>query len=169
MARSDELSVGDEAGFVGAIGAFVVAFWYLIIDTIAGHPLRTPSVLGQVLLFGQSRPSIDQVDFGAVVAYTAVHFGLFFIFGYVIVRMVHWAIYQPIVRYALLQVFLVFEVFFYGVIAFASVATRALFPFWTVLIANTLAALAMGYYLWRTHPAARRILRETPLGDAPLE
>jgi hypothetical protein len=169
MARSDELSVGDEAGFVGAIGAFVIAFWFLIIDTIAGHPLRTPSVLGQVLLFGRSQPTVNQVDFGAVIAYTAVHFGLFFIFGFVVVRLVRWAMYQPVVRYALLQVFLAFEVFFYGVISFASVATRAMFPFWIVVVANTLAALAMGYYLWRKHPAVRLILRETPLGDAPLE
>lgn len=169
MARSDELSVGDEAGYVGAIGAFVVALWFLIIDSIAGHPLRTPSVLGQVLLFGQSRPTIDRVDFGAVFAYTAVHFGLFMIFGFVLVRLIRWAAEQSVVRYALLQVFLAFEVFFYGVVTFASVATRSLFPLWVVLIGNTLAAIAMGYYLWRTHPAVRQILRDTPLGDAPLE
>jgi hypothetical protein len=37
-----------------------------------------------------------------------------------------------------------------------------------VLIGNTLAALAMGVYLWRMHPEFRRLLRETPLGAAPV-
>jgi hypothetical protein len=168
MARTN-LSAGDEAGFVGAIGATVVALWFLIIDSIAGLPLRTPSVLGQVLLFGQSRPALDRVDFGAVVAYTAVHFALFFLFGVAVVKMVHWAMRESVVRYALLQVFLVFEVFFYGLLSLASQTTRELFPFWTVFIANTLAALAMGAYLWHRHPSVRRILRETPLGAAPVE
>ncbi len=54
MARS-ELSRGDEGTYVGAIGAGCVALWFFFIDLIQGHPLRTPSVLGQVLLFGQSR------------------------------------------------------------------------------------------------------------------
>jgi hypothetical protein len=168
MARTD-ISAGDEAGFVGAIGATVVALWFLIIDAIAGLPLRTPSVLGQVLVFGQSRPVVDRVDFGAVIVYTAVHFALFFIFGLLVVKLVHWAMRDSVVRYALLQVFLVFELFFYGLLSLASETTRALFPFWTVFAGNTLAALAMGAYLWRRHPAVRRVLRETPLGAAPME
>jgi hypothetical protein len=46
--------------------------------------------------------------------------------------------------------------------------TDELFPFWAVVSANTLAAVCMGYYLWRRHPAFRDSIRETPLGDAPL-
>jgi hypothetical protein len=45
--------------------------------------------------------------------------------------------------------------------------TNELFPFWTVVVANTLAALSMGAYLWIRHPELRRSIRETPLGDAP--
>ncbi len=168
MPRTD-LSVGDEGTFVGAIGATVVACWFLIIDSIAGRPLRTPSVLGEVLLFGQARPALDRIDFGAVVAYTAVHFAIFFVFGLVVAALVRWAMRESVVRYALLQVFLVFEVFFYGLLSLVSEATRELFPFWTVFFANTLAALAMGAYLWRRHPSVRKLLRETPLGAAPLK
>lgn len=167
--QDHEISAGDEATFVGAIGATVVAAWFLIVDLIAGRPLRTPSVLGQVLLLGRSRPSVDRIDFGAVVLYTAVHFVLFLAFGFLLVTLVRWAARQAVVRYALLQLFLVFELFFVGVLMLVSETTRALFPFWTVLAANTLAAVAMGAYLWRHHPAVRRLLRETPLGAAPLE
>ncbi len=164
---SESLSAGDEGTYAGAIGGTVVAVWFLFLDLLRSRPLHTPSVLGQVLLFGDSTPTLDTIHFGAVVAYTAVHFGAFLLLGIGVVRLVRWSARESLVRYALLQVFLVFEVFFYGLLMLVSETTRALFPFWTVLIANTLAALAMGGYLWRMHPEFRELLRETPLGAAP--
>jgi hypothetical protein len=73
-----------------------------------------------------------------------------------------------VVRYALLPVFLVFEVLFYGFLMILSERTNELFPFWAVVSANTLAAVSMAFYLWRRHPAFRDSIRETPLGAAPL-
>ena len=137
MARSD-LSKGDEGTYVGAIGAGSVALWFFVSDLIQGHPLRTPSVLGQVLLFGESRPDLTHVQFAAVIAYTAVHFAVFLAFGIGLVALIRWAARESAVRYAILQVFLVFEVLFYGLLTLVSQATRELFPFWTVLGANTL-------------------------------
>jgi hypothetical protein len=162
-----ELSSGDEGTYAGAIGAVCVALWFFVIDLLQGHPLRTPSVLGQVLLFGREHPNLGQVDFGAVVAYTAVHIAVFLAFWFGIVALTRWAAREAAVRYAVLQVFIVFEVFFYGLLSLVSETTRELFPFWTVLGANTLAAAAMGVYLWRRHPEFRQLLRETPLGAAP--
>ena len=72
-----------------------------------------------------------------------------------LVALVHWGTANPVVRYALLPVFLVFEVLFYGFLAILSERTHELFPFWTVIAANTLAAVCMGAYLWRRHPAFR--------------
>ncbi len=167
--ENESLSAGDEGTYAGAIGATTVAVWFLFLDLLQGHPLRTPSVLGQVLLFGDRTPALDTIHFGAVIAYTAVHFGAFLLLGIGLVRLVRWAVRESVVRYALLQVFLVFEVLFYGLLMLASEATRALFPFWTVLTANTLAALAMGAYLWRMHPEFRQLIRETPLGAAPMK
>ena len=80
----------------------------------------------------------------------------------------HWSVNNSIVRYALLPVFLAFEVIFYGLLEVLSERTNELFPFWAVVGANTLAALCMGIYLWRRHPALRRSIRETPLGAAPM-
>jgi len=168
MARS-ELSRGDEGTYVGAIGAGCVALWFFVTDLIQGHPLRTPSVLGQVLLFGNGKPDVTQVQFAAVIAYTAVHFAAFLAFGIGLVALIRWAARESVVRYAVLQVFLVFEVFFYGLLSLASQATRELFPFWTVLGANTFAAVAMGYFLYRQHPEFRQLLREVPLGAAPVK
>jgi hypothetical protein len=163
------LSQGDEGTYTGLIGAVAVALWFLVLDSIAGLPLRTPSVLGQVLLLGESRPVTDHLVLAAVFLYTAFHFGVFLLFGRALVALVDWSARNSVVRYALLQVFLVFELFFYGVVWLLSEATRALFPFWTVLGANTLAAVAMGVYLWYRHPDVRQALRDTPLGAAPME
>ena len=152
---------------VGIIGGVAVAVWFLILDTIAGQPFQTPSLLGQVLLFADSTPDTTRLVFGAILVYTAFHFAVFALLGMGLVYLVHWGVRDPVVRYALLPVFLVFEVLFYGLLEVFSERTDELFPFWTVVVANTLAAVSMGIYLWKRHPDFRAAVRETPLGDAP--
>jgi hypothetical protein len=159
-------SILTEGTDVGIIGGLVVAIWFLGLDVLAGMPLRTPSLLGQVVLFGDPTPE-TQVILGAVLVYTAFHFLVFALLGMALVALVHWGTRNSVVRYALLPVFLVFEVMFYGLITVLSERTQELFPFWTVVGANTLAALCMGVFLWRRHPAFRRSIEETPLGAAP--
>jgi hypothetical protein len=56
----------SEGTDVGIIGGLAVAVWFLILDTIAGRPFQTPSLLGQVVLFGDSTPDTTQIVFGAV-------------------------------------------------------------------------------------------------------
>lgn len=159
-------SIGTEGLDVGIIGGLAVAVWFLVLDILRGHPLQTPSLLGQVVLFGESAPQTGFV-FGAFLLYTAFHFLVFALIGMGLVAVVHWSVDNPVVRYALLPIFLAFEVIFYGLLEVLSERTNELFPFWAVVGANTLAALCMGFYLWRRHPALRRSIRETPLGAAP--
>jgi hypothetical protein len=166
--RSDDEPLREEATWVGLIGAAVVALWFLATDSIGGHPLRTPSVLGQVLLLGETAPDVANLSFIGIILYTAVHFAVFLAFGFALAYLVRWAVRDHIVRYAILQVFLAFELFFVFVVLMLREETRALFPVWSVLVANTLAAVGMGLYLWRNHPDLQQELRETPLGAAPL-
>lgn len=161
-------SVPGEGTDVGIIGGLAVAVWFLLLDSIAGHPLQTPSLLGQVILFREQSPDTSRIVLGPFLMYTAVHFLIFALIGMGLVALVHWAIDNPIVRYALLPVFLVFEVLFYGLLFVLYERTNELFPFWAVVAANTLAAISMGLYLWYRHPALRRSIRETPLGAAPM-
>lgn len=160
-------SVPAEGTDVGIIGGLAVALWFLVLDTLAGKPLRTPSLLGQVVLMGNQAPDTDSVIFGAVLIYTAFHFIVFALLGMGLVAVVHWGIENPVVRYALLPIFLAFEVLFYGLLEVLSERTGELFPFWAVVSANTLAAVSMGLYLWVRHPAFQRSIQDTPLGDAP--
>jgi len=161
-------SVVGEGMDVGIIGGLVVAVWFLALDALEGHPFQTPSLLGQVVLMGQRHPDTGRLAFGAILFYTAFHFIVFILLGMGLVALVHWGTDNPVVRYALLPVFLVFEVLFYGVLQIFSERTNELFPFWTVIAANTLAALSMGIYLWRRHPAFKQSIHDTPLGDAPM-
>jgi hypothetical protein len=160
-------SIPAEGTDVGVIGGLAVALWFLVLDTIAGRPLLTPSLLGQVVLMGNPAPSTETVVFGAVLLYTAFHFIVFALLGMGLVAVVHWGIENSVVRYALLPIFLAFEVIFYGLLEMLSERTGELFPFWAVVSANTLAALSMGVYLWFRHPAFRRSIQDTPLGAAP--
>jgi hypothetical protein len=154
----------SEGTDVGALGAVAVAAFFLLLDLAAGHPLRTPSVLGQVVLFGNSQPDLAHIDLGAVLMYTVVHFVAFAGFGILVTDVVHLAMRHPIFLFALMMIFVVFEVFFYAFTYMFFASTRELFPWWSVLAANLIASVVMGTFLWHRHPALRRELRHHPLG-----
>ena len=161
-------SIVGEGTDVGLIGGLAVAAWFLVLDTLAGHPFQTPSLLGQMVILGDRTPDPGQLAFGAILLYTAFHFIVFGFIGMGLVALVHWGIENPVVRYALLPVFLVFEILFWGFLMILSERTHELFPLWAVVTANTLAAVSMAAYLWRRHPGFRDSIHDTPLGAAPL-
>ena len=154
-----------QEGFdAGLLGGLTIALWFLLLDALAGHPLFTPSVLGQVVIFGQQSPNVNHLVPAAIAAYTAAHFVAFFLFGVMVTYLVHLSVRFPVVRFALLLLFATFEILFYGFINALSAEVGALFPLWSVLVANMLAAVVMGVYFWRKHPALRRALAREPLG-----
>ena len=157
-------SVLKEGALAGMLGAFAVAIWFLALDVYQGRALFTPSVLGQILLMGRSTPGTEAIDTTAVLLYTVFHFAAFAVFGIGVTKLVHLAINVPVLRFGLVMLFVVFEVFFWGFTYMFFAGTRGLFPRGAILIANTLAAVAMATYLWRRHPSLKRALRHEPLG-----
>jgi hypothetical protein len=141
-----------------------VALWFFALDLISGHPLRTPSVLGQVLLFGERSPDVVHPVFDALLVYTVFHFAVFVVFGIVMAWLVRLAVQHAIARFAVVILTVAFEVFFYGFISVLSTQLGGYFPAWTVLAANLLALVVMGIYFWRTHPSIRDSLHEEALG-----
>ena len=158
-------SFGRESIITGLIGAGAVALWFLLVDTIAGKPFATPSVLGQVILFGQTTPVTGAPDWPAVAAYTGLHVASFLLFGALVTKLVFLADRFGIFRFALMMLFVAFEVLFYGILVILFQGTAGMFPLWSILAANSLAALGMGTYLYRRHPALRRGLAREPLGN----
>ena len=157
-------NLAREGAITGVSGAVVVAAWFFIIDVYHGHPLATPSALGQVFVFGSSTPSFTVIDWWAVIAYTIIHLMVFTVIGMTLTSLFHAAMVSPLARPALLMSFIVFEFFFFGVTLLYNARTGPLFPEWSVLLANFLSAAAMGGYLWRHHPSIKRSIQKLPLG-----
>jgi hypothetical protein len=162
MADSNHNWLG-EGSTVGVLGALAVAGWFLLLDLIASRPFFTPSVLGQVILFGRDTPVLTPVP-EAIALYSFVHFAAFIGLGVLVTQLVHLAVRDAFFRFALLLLFVVFEVAFYGLTYVFFEGTRGVFPWWSMLAANTVASIAMGTYIWMRHPALRQSPDHEPLG-----
>ena len=157
-------SFGRESAVSGLLGAGAVALWFLVLDAIAGHPFSTPSILGQVILFGSSEPVVSPPVWSAVVAYTGLHLAIFFVAGMVTTWLVFLADRHMIAIFALVMLAISTVFVMYGLLDLLLAATSGQFPFWKVFGANLLAGAAMGWYLLKRHPGLRRLLHREPLG-----
>jgi hypothetical protein len=155
--RKDPAFRSYDGPVAGLLGASAVALWFLIYDVMTGLPGRTPSVLGQAILFREPNPVTDRVLFGPLLAYSVAHFAVFLALGTLVFWLVTRAERQRIYWFALLVLLGVFQVYFAGFLQLWSSTTAGQFPVWTVLIANVLATVVMlGYAFWR-HPRVLRI------------
>jgi hypothetical protein len=145
---------------VGVVGAAVVALWFLILDAMAGSPLRTPALLGAVLFDGARDPAVVAITPRLVLGYTAVHVGLFVAFGVAIAGLFAMAEVQPKILFAIFMLLCCLVVV--SVLATALLAQR-IFEVaapWTVLTGSLLAAVAMAAVLaWRHGPLLLRHAR----------
>ena len=144
----------QEGLIAGLVGAATVAIWFLIIDTIQGRPLYTPTVLGAAL-FGRGAglpPPDAGPDLGMVLMFTWVHGLAFVIVGGIVARLLAVAERQSSVGFGILMLFVLFEFGFIAVaMLFAQPVLRALaWP--AILVANLLAAATMGGYFKLRHP-----------------
>lgn len=139
--------------FTGMIGALVVALWFLVLDLAAGQPLRTPALLGNVLLHGTAGSGIVTISALEVAAYSAFHFVTFIAVGVFLSYMMTLFERFPIMFFVLLVLFLCLQagVFVLDAILGAQMINQ-LKP-WTVVVGNLLAAAAMALFLWKRHPS----------------
>jgi hypothetical protein len=154
-----------EGIIAGLIGATSIAIWFLIVDTVAGRPFQTPTVLGIGLLsvFG---PRGDEGPVAQVLAYTIFHYGIFLGIGIVVSYIVHRAEQDDTVLAVALILFVALELGFYGLVAVLSQSRQlGSLAWYQVLAGNLIAALTMGIYIWRTHPELRRELQHALVGD----
>ena len=140
----------------GLFGAAAVAVWFFFLDFSDGHPFRSPAALGSALLFGVSKAEAMQVTWQVVAAYTLVHVLAFAVAGTIFV-----AIAEEIERASILVLVTVPCAVALEAVVVTGLALRADWVLgslgvWSVLVANLLAVLSMGWYVWRTHPTLRR-------------
>jgi hypothetical protein len=139
----------------GLFGAAAVALWFFFLDFSDGHPFRSPAALGSALLFGASKAEAMQISFGVIAAYTLVHVIAFAVAGTIFV-----AIAEQVERSSSLVLLTVPCAIALEAVVVTGLALRADWVLgslgvWSVLVANLLAVLSMGWYVWRTHPTLR--------------
>jgi hypothetical protein len=149
--------VDREGILAGIVGGATIALWFLILDTLAGRLLYTPSLLGQALFRGDILPTAAgdiPVSLGMVIAFSWVHWLVFAAIGTIASWLLAFAEREPSLGLRVLCVFLliVFEFGFLGAAMFFSEVLLHRLAWEAVLIGNVLAAVAMGAYLWWRHP-----------------
>lgn len=152
----------------GLIGAAAIAAWFLIVDTVAGTPFYTPSMLGSALLWGLRDPATVQVSFQAVAGYTMVHVVALVIVGTIAAAVACQVERAPSTLFLAIVLFAAHEFGFYIAVAVLAQPLLGALAWWNVAISNAIAAAGMGYYLWRKHPRLREALAKHPLG-APVD
>ena len=158
-------SVIREGIIAGVLGATAVALWFLVVDMFAGRPLYTPEILGRGLLgvFGRERASITDSSGDPVLlvvaVYTAFHYLAFILVGILAAAVVRAGEREPTLLAGALILFVAIEIGFYGITALLSeTASLGNLAWYQIGLANLLAALVMGVYLWRSNPALGRRL-----------
>lgn len=147
----------------GLIGAAVVAFWFLLFDLLRVQPFFTPGALGSALFLGATSSDAVVVNAGTVIGYTLVHLGAFIVTGLIAAAVMTHGEKVPSLLFGAGMLFVAFEAFFMGFIALVAEFLLGALAWWTILIGNLLATLAMGWYLWRKHPKVRAALADHPL------
>lgn len=155
---SDVARLYEEGIVAGVLGGATIAIWFLILDTMEGRPLYTPTVLGTALFRhgqGLDSPEALAVSFDMVLVTTWVHFLAFAVMGGVASRLLALAEQRPNLGFGIVLLFVVFEFgFVTAAMVFAQPVLHALdWP--AILVGNLLAAAAMALYFWRRHPHLR--------------
>jgi len=163
MAQLQAHKMLREGLVAGLIGAFAVAIWFLVADTLGRQPFFTPGALGSILFLGAQGPGDVVISAGTVIGYTLVHFAAFIVFGTIMSGIVTQIERFPPLVFALLLLFVVFETFFIVMVAMLGSWMVEVLEWWVVLFGNLFAAIAMGGYLWRAHPVLREELTSDSL------
>lgn len=160
-ARSESTSIIEDGVLCGTLGAVVVAVFFLLLDTMRGEPMLTPTLLGSVLFLGKGVDEVVSVAVPMVFAYTGVHVLLFMVAGLVVAWMVSQFERNPQFGLVLLLIFLLFESVLFGFEVTLVPNLVGALGAWAVGLANLLSAVVMIGYLLRRHPDAMGRLRQS--------
>src|SRR5687767_7561264 len=135
-----------EGIIVGLTGFAAVALFYAAFDFLAARGfLFTVNLLGEAVFFGLRDPGVlwtlIAVNLNAVLLYTALHLVMSLVIGMFVSWLVsHLEGPPPEVRLAVLLIAAGFFVTIFG-IGMVSSPIKALLPWWSVVLANALAAM----------------------------
>lgn len=143
----------------GILAGFVVALWFLVVDSFAGQVLHTPAALASAL----SHHPIAAPTFRMVGAYTVIHFGVFACLGIVAAWALDALQLRPGLLLGVIFGIVVQEFVFYTGLFLGGAPPSEVVDWKHVIGANVLSGMALMAYL---HRAARDA---APLGLATLK
>ncbi|MGQ0767245.1 MAG: hypothetical protein ACT4OZ_16475 [Gemmatimonadota bacterium] len=144
-----------EGLIAGILGAASVALWFFILDAFAGRPFFTPAVLGAALLGAIGGEFGGRGMATHVVIYTVFHFAAFVAVGLAAAWVLRVLEKRPSMVAGFVMLFAMLEIaFLAGTAVVAGSEVFGTYAWWQFGVANVIAAVLMGRYLWRaTHPA----------------
>lgn len=153
------IDVAREGIITGVIGAVIVAVWFLVSDVIAGHPFRTPALLGAIIFNGMNQPSSFAVTTALVFGYTGLHFFAFIMFGIAASITMYASEREPLLALGVLVLFLWFELCFAGIVTFLDQKAVQQLGWWNIAGGNILAlGVIIAWYEHRHPRVVPRIL-----------
>src|SRR5271168_563435 len=142
-----------DGAVAGIVGAVVVALWFLIFDTIRGHPFETPALLAATILHGSHSVEVHHALILLSLEYSLIHFAAFIAFGIAGGLLLETCETESALLFSLAIFFAAFEVFFIAVVLFLGPDVMAELTWWGIIVGNLLATTAMlSYFFWR-HPS----------------
>lgn len=153
--RGNGSTVVRQGVIAGILGGLAVAGWFLIVDLVVGRLLYTPGALGSALFQGAVSPDAVEVSAATVLGYTVVHFAAFILVGIIASFLVTRAEASPPLLMGLVVLFVTFETLLLGMVAIVAAWLLGELAWWSIALANALAAVVMAVYLWRAHPGLR--------------
>lgn len=162
-------SVFVEGAIAGALGATVVALWFLIVDFARGRPFFVPAALGHALMHGTGLARSEGIV-AHVLVYTVFHYAAFIVVGIVAAAVLRSAEREPSLLAGAFLLFAIFEIGFYLLSSvIAEFPAFGALSGYLVAGGNLLAATVMGLYLWRANPGLARRLDHALSGRETLE
>lgn len=142
---------------IGLIAYGAVALFYAAFDLFAARgPLYTVNLLGRAVFRGLRDPSVLQVpvafDVGAMFWYNALHLALSLAIGLIVMQLVARGERRP-AEAGLMRLLIIAG--FVGtilVVGWLSAPIRPVLPWWSIVVANSLAVLLAGGYHLARHP-----------------
>jgi hypothetical protein len=145
----------------GSIGYLTVVFIVSVMDVIGGQPLfSTPSMLGQILIGGFGDPTPGVVAAGPVLAFNGVHLLTFLLIGTVVAWLVFEVELHPVLWYGAFFALLCAGLLSFLVLSLVGEPHSGHLRSSELIVANALAAVAMGFYLHKAHPGLAARIRE---------
>jgi hypothetical protein len=142
---------------VGVIAYASVALFYSAFDFLAARgALYTVDLLGRALFKGLRDPSVLMFplerDLTAILLYNAFHLLMSLTIGLVVVSLVEHAERHPSQALLVLVMIVAGGVLTVFGVTYLTESIRPLLPWWSIVVANALAALFAGFYLVRQRP-----------------